>query len=481
MPERLADAIDELAQPNRPQRPEPQIQADPALRRPRLLRNAPQLLVAVLVFAVAGIAGWATFWALGISAVSDRLGPLSDRLAIRAAAGVVVGVVVGGLVAWAFRPIQTLRGAARSRLVTWRRRTARIPLFASVAAAVLIGLILSALATRAISGAFVMDAGAATAVDVLKAALPAIAGIVVAVGLVVVYRRQKGSERREFEHRFGAATVQLGGSDVAVRVAGVYALAAVADESPAFARRQQCIDMLCGYLRLPFDPDSGDNHVTEFVSTTTWSATPPATHIEEQRRQAIRQNDRVVRNTIIRVIGRHLRSNADTSWSGNDFDFTGVLLEEASLDGVTFSGRHVSFERATFRTQTTSFDGAAFNAENVSFGGAKFESETTFTGATFRARRTSFAGATFAGTNISFDGTRFTGEHVSFDRASFAAERTTFLSAKFKCLRASFDSPAEWKDVEFDWDTEHVAGDSLPTIPRCIAPRPWPPDLTGEE
>jgi hypothetical protein len=56
---------------------------------------------------------------------------------------------------------------------------------------------------------------------------------------------------------------------------------------PDLLARQQCIDMLCGYLRLPFDPDSGDNHLTEFVSTTTWSATPPATHIEEQRRQAI--------------------------------------------------------------------------------------------------------------------------------------------------------------------------------------------------
>jgi hypothetical protein len=217
------------------------------------------------------------------------------------------------------------------------------------------------------------------------------------------------------------------------------------------------------------------------VSTTTWSATPPATHIEEQRRQAIRQNDREVRNTIIRVIGRHLRSNADTSWSGNDFDFTGVLFEEASLDGATFSGRHVTFDRATFRTQTTSFAGARFNAENVSFSGAKFDSETTFAGAKFRARRTSFEGATFTGPNISFDEARFTGEYVSFDRASFAAQSTTFLSAKFKCLRASFDSPAEWKDVEFDWDTENVAGDSLPTIPRCITPRPWPPNLAGEE
>jgi hypothetical protein len=164
-----------------------------------------------------------------------------------------------------------------------------------------------------------------------------------------------------------------------------------------------------------------------------------------------RQNDREVRNTIIRVIGRHLRSNADSSSSGNDFDFTGVLFEEASLDGVMFNGRPVSFDRATFRIQTTSFDGAGFNAKNVSFSGAKF------------------------------DDAKFTGEYVSFDRASFAAERTTFLSAKFECLRASFDSPAEWKDVEFDWDTENVAGDSLPTIPRSITPRPWPPNLVGEE
>jgi hypothetical protein len=129
-----------------------------------------------------------------------------------------------------------------------------------------------------------------------------------------------------------------------VRVSGVYAMAAVADESSTFAHRQQCIDVLCGYLRLPYDPADGANHLSEFVSTTTWSATPPATNIEEQRRQAIRQNDREVRK-----------------------------------------------------------------------------------------------------------------------------------SARFKCLRASFDSPAEWKNVEFDWD--NPAADNAPAIPRCITPRPWPPNL----
>ncbi len=55
--------------------------------------------------------------------------------------------------------------------------------------------------------------------------------------------------------------------------------------------------------------------------------------------------------------------------------------------------------------------------------------------------------------------------------------KTSFGSAVFKCLRASFDSPAEWKNVEFDWD--NPPGGSQPAVPRCITPRPWPPYLVA--
>ncbi|HEX2286349.1 MAG TPA: hypothetical protein VHI10_16260, partial [Mycobacterium sp.] len=330
---------------------------------------------------------------------------------------------------------------------------------------------------RVVSGAFIPEVPAD---DVLKSALPAIVGAAIAVALVVVYRRQMDSERGRFGRRFGAASAQLGDSDVAVRVAGVYGMAAVADTSPAFSHRQLCIDVLCGYLRLPYDPDWGSSHLSEFVSTTTWSATPPATNIEEQRRQAIRQNDREVRKTILRVITRHLQHNADTSWSGNDFDFTGVLFEDASFEGATFNGRQVSFNGATFRGENTKFDRASFNAETVSFDGARFESDsTTFTDASFRACRASFDGATFGGQNVSFDGVRFAGEHVSFDGANFAADGSTFASARFKCLRASFDSPAKWNHVDFDWDNPPAGSPQV--IPRCITPRPWPPQLVEEE
>jgi hypothetical protein len=60
------------------------------------LRNAPAAVVAVIVVGAAAAAGWATFWVLGVPAVSDRLGLLSERPAIRIAAAVLVGVVLCG-------------------------------------------------------------------------------------------------------------------------------------------------------------------------------------------------------------------------------------------------------------------------------------------------------------------------------------------------------------------------------------------------
>jgi hypothetical protein len=479
MPERVADAIAEIARPNRgDQHEKPQIHADPALRRPRLIRNTPAWVVAVTVLAAAVAAGWAVFWALGLSAVSERPGlSIAGRLPVRVAATAVVGIIVGCLLAWAFRPAQTLRRAARTWGTTARRRTPRIPLLGSLTAAVVIGVGLAALATWIISGAVFTDARAGD-VDMVKAALPAIVGAVIAVALVVVYRRQNDTERAQFAQRFGSASTQLGDSDTAVRIAGVYAMAAAADESAVFARRQQCIDALCGYLRMPYDPDSGANHLSEFVSTTTWSATPPAVNIEETRRQAVRQNDREVRDTIVRVLVQRLARTAHASWSRNDFDLTGVLFEDASFAGARFSGRHVWFDGAVFGPNA-SFEDVDFNAEVVSFDGARFQSDATFAGATFRARNASFDGATFAGKDTSFDDARFVGEYVSFSRVGFSSEVTSFGSAVFKCLRASFVSPSEWKNVDFDWD--NPPGGTQPAIPRCITPRPWPPYLVARE
>jgi hypothetical protein len=120
-----------------------------------------------------------------------------------------------------------------------------------------------------------------------------------------------------------------------------------------------------------------------------------------------------------------------------------------------------------------------FNAEVVSFDGASFESDATFAGSTFRARSTSLDGATFTGKDTSFDEARFAGEYVSFRRVGFSSGQTSFGSAVLKCLRASFDAPADWKNVEFDWD--NPPSGSQPAVPRCITPRPWPPSLVAKE
>ncbi|WP_174186921.1 hypothetical protein [Nocardia barduliensis] len=77
-------------------------------------------------------------------------------------------------------------------------------------------------------------------------------------------RRQRDLEQSRFVELFGAAAAQIGATDVAVRIAGVYAMAGVADEFDGL-RRQQCIDVLCGYLRLPYSPELGGNHQTKDI------------------------------------------------------------------------------------------------------------------------------------------------------------------------------------------------------------------------
>ena len=64
-----------------------------------------------------------------------------------------------------------------------------------------------------------------------------------------------------------------------------------------------------------------------------WSATPPSVNIEETRRQAVRQNDREVGDTIVRVLVQRLARTADASWSGNDFDLTRCVVRGCMVRG----------------------------------------------------------------------------------------------------------------------------------------------------
>ena len=134
---------------------------------------------------------------------------------------------------------------------------------------------------------------------------------------------------RTLNERFDRVAEQLGSDkSPAVRLAAVYAMAGLADDWQD--HRQTCVDVLCAYLRMPYEPGPGDDAPVE-------------------KRLAL-QAGREVRHTVIRVIAAHLNGTAPVSWCGLNFDFA----------GAEFSGGTVDFSRVASWTQPPDF-GSGFD------------------------------------------------------------------------------------------------------------------------
>ncbi|MEU3010107.1 pentapeptide repeat-containing protein [Nocardia asteroides] len=296
------------------------------------------------------------------------------------------------------------------------RRAGRIRLFPAVVIALLAGLGVAFVAYRVLRWITPVDPSkAATEIDVTRVALTIVAGVGGVVALVIAYRRQRDIEQSRFVERFGAAAAQLGATDVAVRLAGVYAMAGVADESEGL-RRQQCIDVLCGYLRLPYSPELGANHQSKLV-LKQHRATADGTRSDDQEHHLeFRHNDREARATIIRVIADHLRPTAEYSWSASDFDFRTAHLEDVDFKDATFSGA-ARFGGATFSGETW-FRNATF-ANDAWFDGVTFSDRAWFNGVTFFGS-VEFGAATFSGDTL-FHGTTVSGS-VWFGAATFSGD-----------------------------------------------------------
>ncbi len=280
-----------------------------------------------------------------------------------------------------------------------------------------------------------------TAAQRLTAAFATATAAGALVALVVNVRKQDLSEqaaRRDFEsaftERFRAAASQLGAVSPAERLAGVYAMASLADEYPR--RRQQCVDVLCGYLRVPFDP--AVDELAALTTDTTHSFADGKT-VTSHATMAARPHDLQVRSTIISVIHARTRPEVETSWSHLNFDFTGARLHNLKFQGSIFSGEDTSFLGATFSGERTLFSGATFSGKRTSFSGATFSGEdTSFLGATFSGEETWFGGATFSGQRTWFGGATFSGEGTSFSEATFSGKRTSFSGATFSGEDTSF-------------------------------------------
>src|SRR6266699_3302026 len=253
-------------------------------------------------------------------------------------------------------------------------------------------------------------------IGVLQLVFASVAGAGALVALIVAYRRQRIAEAdsahdrtRVFNERFTAIAAQLGDDQPAVRLAGVHAMAGLADDWKA--NRQTCIDVLCAYLRMPYAPDPGGE--------------APAP--ERLAYLASRE----VRHTVIRVITAHLRDSAEVSWRGLSLDFTGVVFDGGDFRFAEFSGGGVDFGSAEFSGGTVRFDRAKFSGGTVYFGGTKFSGSTVYFGdARFSGGKVRFELAKFSGGEVRFDRARFSGT-VRFDSAEFSGSKVYFGDAEF--------------------------------------------------
>ncbi|MBG0741819.1 hypothetical protein IV500_20920 [Paeniglutamicibacter antarcticus] len=396
-------------------------------------------------------------------------------------------------------------------LTPWRQRSSRVVGRAKLSTAVLgavIAAVLVAFAAYQVLHRFLpVGDQAIQPKDLTQFALTIVAGIGGVVALVVAYRRQLGIEQSRFVERFGAAANQLGSADVAVRLAGVYAMAGVADEARSIHERQQCVDVLCAYLRLPYSPELGANHETERQHKM------PGREGEENTHHFLyRQNDKEVRQTIVRVITAHLQKDAKESWSPCSFDFTGAILESVDFNGARFRGEATYFRGVTFSGALARFNGVVFDGEwtlfsdakfssgssfknailrsgFTSFENAKFSSGSSFDGATFSSGFSSFNSAVFSGgwttfsltvfsrARASFHGTEFGADRTSFYRTTFGGGFISFISTDFGAGVVSFEEPKFWNPSPiFDWDDD-VPDDERKPKPANVLPTDWPPKV----
>ncbi|ROP39820.1 uncharacterized protein YjbI with pentapeptide repeats [Saccharothrix texasensis] len=287
---------------------------------------------------------------------------------------------------------------------------------------------------------------------------------------------ERDAEARRITDLYAKSVEQLGSDKAPVRHGGLYALERLAQDHPDNpALRQTVVNVLCAYLRAPFDlPDD-----------------PPDANADQAARDEHRGRvqECEVRLTAQRILTTHVNPGSDadrpatTFWVDTDFDLTAAvlidwdmsncLLRNATFRGTTFAG-DAAFREATF-TGVAAFREATFTgniwllkatfAGDALFSGAKFAGEawlheTTFTGEIW------FNKATFAGDAL-FSGAKFAGDAL-FSEAMFTGN-ASFREAKFTSdawfREATFNGDALFNEATFTkvalFDLATFTGDAL--------------------
>lgn len=140
---------------------------------------------------------------------------------------------------------------------------------------------------------------------------------------------------RGLRERYTTCAEQLAHTNPAVRQAGVYALAALADDWNSSSdglheETQVCLDLLCAYLRSSREP-----------------------------------GDREVRSSVTAVIHRHAKL-----WAGYAYDLTDANLTDANLTGVNLTGANLSGVAILSDADLTAAKLTGVNLSNANLTGA---------------------------------------------------------------------------------------------------------------
>lgn len=257
--------------------------------------------------------------------------------------------------------------------------------------------------------------------DLLKIGLAVVAGFGGVVALAVNYRKQRvteaahahslNQEERErtklFNERFKVAAELLSGEQAGLRIAGVSAMAGLADDWDA--QRQMCVDALIDQLRL----QEGDQGAE-------------------------------VANKIFRALRERLGTPREAGpWSALNFDFTGVRFVDADFSERTFAGA-VIFDGAEFTGDHTSFERTAFHRTTLSCHGTTFtNTEVNFQDAYFRYTAMEFVGCTFDRATFNMRGMEASRRAIDFYRSDFISSSITGRDTTVRLIRVELCTLAD--------------------------------------
>lgn len=287
-------------------------------------------------------------------------------------------------------------------------------------------------------------------IDAIKVGLSVAAGVGGVAALLLAFRRQLHGEHVAQDISYGAtqqritelyskAVEQVGHEKAPVRLGGLYALERLAQEN--IEHRQTVVDVVCAYLRMPFQFDRHDKTM------------PVDSDAQQELQVRLAAQSLLVRHLEVPMVPsseegivmsqpseppKSYWKSVTVDLAGAqliDVDFTLCVLQDVNFTNTCFNGE-AKFLSTRFEG-LTDFGGAQFNSD-AAFGHAVFETEAAFAGAEFYA-------------NAEFEKTIFAW-HGRFERAKFKCD-ATFTNAEFDMGAlfegAEFDGTAKFCEVEF--------------------------------